>query len=334
MHSGRQVRTSLLHMSSWREFPWQPEAPDARSDRLCATGRRRDQPECAIEGADFRSGPAALEDELVIWAYNIERGMRIDDQLRAISGDSGMPDPDVLLISEADRGCTRTDGRNIAREYARALGMCYVYGAEFIELPRFWGPGGRISGRCEHGNAIISRYPIGNVRLIRHHRSRSWNSRVQRLARVGQPRLGGRVAVAADLRIGERLLRTYAVHFESGHVRVGPTNRDDYRSAQARELIADASGLQRGVVIGGDMNVVRHLATDAGEEPTTTVLFEAGFEDGHASLPRDERTTTDSGLTIDLIVGRGLRFTGAGVGARSIWGDLSDHLPIWASIAW
>ncbi len=319
-------------MCSWREFPWRPEAPDARSDRLCAPGHFRDRPECRIEGADFTTGPTAPKNELVIWAYNIERGLRIDDQLQAISGDSGMPDPDVLLISEADRGCTRTGDRNIAREYARELGMYYVFGVEFIELPRFWGPGGRIRDRCEHGNAIISRYPIGNVRLIRHRRSRSWNSRVQRLARVGQPRLGGRVAIAADVRVGEHLLRTYAVHFESGHVRVGPTNRDAYRCAQARELVADASGLQRGVVIGGDMNVVRHLAVDAGEEPTTMALSEAGFEDAHASLPRSERTTADSGLSIDLIVGRGLRFTGAGVGTRSIWGDLSDHLPIWASI--
>ena len=112
--------------------------------------------------------PAAPIDEIVLCAYNVEHGLRMDDQLSAFFGDGGVPTPDVLLISEADRGCTRSGNRNVARDYARALDMYYVYGVEFIELPRFWGPGGGVRHRCEHGNAIVSRFPLGNVELIRH----------------------------------------------------------------------------------------------------------------------------------------------------------------------
>jgi endonuclease/exonuclease/phosphatase family metal-dependent hydrolase len=321
---------------SWQEFPWQQEEPDPNRDRLCTRSGDPTYLDCRIEGASFTRQPAAPKDEIVLCTYNVERGLRLDDQLRAFGGDAGMPSPDVFLINEADRGCTRSGNRNIAREYARALGMYYVYGVEFIELPRIWGSGGRIGRRCEHGNAIVSRFPLGNVRLIRHQRTRSWHRAVQRILHVGEPRLGGRVALAADVRVGERMLRVYSVHFESGHRGRGPGSPDAFREAQARELIEDASELQRGVVIGGDMNVGRYLGLrgeDESREPTTSALVEAGYEDAHAALPRGERVTTDSGVAVDLIFGRGVRFTGGGVGPRGVWGGLSDHLPVWARVS-
>ena len=324
-------------MGPWREFPWAVDEPDPIRDRLCPERSGSTRLDCVVEGADFTTGAATASGELVVCAYNVERGLRLDDQLAAFADDSEMPAPDVLLLSEADRGCTRTGGRNVAREYARALEMFYVYGVEFVELPRVLGPSGRIRSPCEHGNAIVSRYPLGNVRVIRHQRTRSWNSPVQRRLRVGQPRFGGRVAVAADVRVGDRLLRVYAVHFESGHLATGPRSRDGYRLAQASELVADVADLDHGVVIGGDMNVVRlvdALRVGVQHEPTTAALTAAGFDDAHASLAPDARVTTDDGLVIDLIVGRGVRFTESGVGGRRTWGDLSDHLPVWARLGW
>lgn len=293
--------------------------------------------------------PAAPKDEIVLCAYNVERGLRLDEQLRAFGGQGGIPSPDVLLLSEADRGCTRSGSRNVAREYARELGMYYVYGVEFIELPRFWGPDGSVRHPCEHGNAIVSRFPLGNVRLIRHRRSRSWNNALQRILHVGEPRLGGRIAVAADVRIGEHTLRVYSVHFESpsllsriesripfvrallSRFRRARPESDSYREAQARELIEDASGLAQGVVMGGDMNVIGYLRSDE-PEPVTSALVEAGYQDAHAPLALPERASTASGLVIDLIFGRGVRFIEAGVGPRAAWGGLSDHLPVWARI--
>ncbi len=323
-------------MISWQEFPWQQEEPDPNRDRLCTRSCDPTYLDCRIEGASFTRQPAAPKDEIVLCTYNVERGLRLDDQLRAFGGDAGMPSPDVLLINEADRGCTRSGNRNIAREYARALGMYYVYGVEFIELPRIWGSGGRIRRRCEHGNAIVSRFPLGNVRLIRHKRTRSWHSAVQRILHVGQPRLGGRVALATDVRIGERMLRVYSVHLESGHRGHGSGGPHAYREAQARELIEDASELDRGVVIGGDMNDGRYLGLrgeDGSREPTTRALVEAGYEDAHAAVPNGERVTTDSCAAIDLIFCRGVRFAGSGVAPRGIWGGLSNHLPVWARVS-
>ena len=83
--------------------------------------------------------------------------------------------------------------------------------------------------------------------------------------------------------------------------------------------------------MGGDMNVIGYLRSDE-PEPVTSALVEAGYEDAHAALPLGERVTTDSGLAIDLMFGRGVRFLEAGVGPRAVWEGLSDHLPVWARV--
>src|SRR6185295_978707 len=114
--------------------------------------------------------------------------------------------------SEVDRGCQRTQFRNVARDYARALGYFYVYATEFVELPGDRGATGPYDPPlCEHGNAIVSRYPLGNVRAIRHAAQRSWYTPPE-FPDPDEPRLGGRIAITADARIGDRLVRLYSLH--------------------------------------------------------------------------------------------------------------------------
>jgi endonuclease/exonuclease/phosphatase family metal-dependent hydrolase len=250
--------------------------------------------------------------------------------VEALLSDASIPRPDVILASEADRGCTRTQYRDITRGYAKALGMNYIYGTEFVELPRLWGPaGGRMCGRCEHGNAILSRFPLGNARLIRHESNLSWHSWWQRWIRIGEPRLGGRAAVAADMKIGERILRLYSVHFES---RGG---NEPFRGAQAAELAEDAKSAPAGAIIGGDLNsgaYLDDLRHGTKKDSATLALFARGYEDAHSGLAAEERITTRSGVVIDLIFGKGVEFLEAGIGEKERWGDLSDHLPVWARV--
>jgi endonuclease/exonuclease/phosphatase family metal-dependent hydrolase len=268
-------------------------------------------------------------DGVVVMAYNVERGLRADEQIEALTNDPAMPAPDVILMSEADRGCERTACRNVARDWAKALSMNYVYGVEFVELPRLWGPaGGRLRRRCEHGNAILSRYPLGNVRLIRHDVNRSWHSCWQRLFRVGEPRLGGRMALAADVKLGERYLRLYSVHFES-------QGGQAYRPAQAVELAEAGLGSPHGVLVGGDMNCVEYredLASGSATDGVTQALLGQGYADAHSAMAPEQRATSRSGYPIDLIFGRGVSFAGAGIGDKGAWGELSDHLPVWARV--
>jgi hypothetical protein len=64
----------------------------------------------------------------------------------------------------------------------------------------------------------------------------------------------------------------------------------------------------------------------------TAALSAAGYTDAHATLPVEERITTDSGAAIDLFFGRDIAFSEGGVGPREVWDALSDHLPVWTRL--
>lgn len=298
--------------------------------RLCNQPGAQGEPfECVLEGGSFVTDAPAPADELVVLAYNVERGSHWRGQLAMLAEDANIPSPDVILLSEADRGCTRTGEVNVPLEYARSLRMNYVYGVEFVELPRCIEPTGRIKAPCEHGNAILSRYPIGNVRLIRHTKNRSWNVWWQRLFRIGEPRLGGRMALAADLDIGGRLLRVYVVHFES-------KGGDDFRPAQAAEVGEDGLQAPDAVLIGGDMNFGAYRSYIENGEPADAgaqSLLGRGYIDAHASLPLDQRFTTQGGGIIDCLFIRGISSVDVGVGSGERWDALSNHRPVWARVS-
>ena len=211
-----------------------------RIERLCADAAAPDDAsdttfiDCEMEGASFSTEEPSAKDELVVLAYNILRGFEVDGQLEMIRSGIDFPVPDILLLSEVDRGCARTDFRNIAREYAEGLGYHYVYATEFLELPGDRGPSGPYDPPvCEHGNAIVSRYPLGNVRQIRHAQNRSWYM-PPGTPNPDEPRLGGRITIAADAKIGTRLVRIYVLHLESTLTAL------DIRDAQAEEIAADS----------------------------------------------------------------------------------------------
>ena len=107
----------------FEEFAWRSDTPDARTERLCPEAAAPDDApdttfiDCALEGATFSSAEPEGKDALVVLAYNILRGFEVDAQLDMITSGVDFPVPDVLLLSEVDRGCQRTEFRNIARDY-------------------------------------------------------------------------------------------------------------------------------------------------------------------------------------------------------------------------
>lgn len=321
----------------FEEFAWESELADPRTDRLCVEAAAPDRvPEttfiqCRIEGAKFAPSDVPPKDELTIVAYNIERGFGIDAQLAAILEHGDIPVPDVILLSEADRGCQRTGLRNITREYAEALGAYYVFATEFVELPGNRAPGGPYDPPlCEHGNAILSRYPLGNVRAIRHAANRSWYTPPGH-PNPDEPRLGGRIAVAADMKVGDRLVRLYSLHLEStlSTLRV--------RDAQALEIAVDADAIRGPVIVGGDLNAFfakLDFANGTRNDATTQVFLQRGFVDAHAPIPLEQRDTIFDPvpLVIDFVLVRDARVRSAGLCPSARCGGLSDHLPIWALV--
>ncbi len=321
------------------EFAWQEDTPDPMTERLCDEAAAPDDApdttfiSCDLEGATFASSvPEPPPEELTILAYNILRGFEVDAQLDAMTSGSSFPQPDILLLSEVDRGCQRTDFRNIARDYAQRLGYYYVYATEFVELPSSRGATGPYNPPlCEHGNAIVSRYPLGNVRQIRHAQNRSWYTPPEE-PEPDEPRLGGRIAIAADARLGDDLIRLYVLHLES------TISAADIRDAQAEEIARDAESVTHPVIVGGDFNTFGYfqdLENNALTEPAVQSFVDRGFADAHEDLVLDARYTSFDpfALVIDLILVRGISISGSGRCEPEACGTLSDHLPIWSTVS-
>lgn len=320
----------------FEEFAWQSGVPDVRSERLCPEADAPDRPpveeifvDCALEGADL--GPARTAeaaDEIRVVTWNILRGFESDRQIQLLLDGAFGPVPDILLLSEVDRGCGRTEFRNVAREYAEAFGYYYVYGVEFLELPGSRGPTGPYDPPiCEHGNAIVSRYPLGNVRLIRHAANRSWYTPPDH-PDPDEPRLGGRMAIRADANVNGRLVRLYSLHLESV---VAAT---DIKNAQAEEIALD--GMDADVtIVGGDFNAYSALSdiqTGQTNDAPTQSFLQRGYVDAHAGLDPDDRATSlDVGLVIDFLFSRGTPPLDAGLCPEEQCRGLSDHLPLWAT---
>lgn len=281
---------------------------------------------CDIEGADYSTDddPIRDDDTLIVAAYNFERGRNLDNQLELLTSGEHMPPPDVILGSELDRGCDRSDGRNTAQEIAEGLGMHYAYAVEFVELTN------DAVARCEHGNALFSRFPLHNVEAIRHAENTSWYD--TDAPGTGEKRLGGRVAVSADIVVDGAPLRLVVVHFESH-----PIN-GDARDAQAVEMAELGLSVPHPAVVGGDMNAPMYWLEVQDfdiEDPTVHAFLDRGYADAHAGQPIEQRSTAGSGLVIDLIVGTpGIAFTDAEVCPGEVCDAYSDHRPVWATVEW
>jgi endonuclease/exonuclease/phosphatase family metal-dependent hydrolase len=321
----------------FEEFAWRAGTPDVRNERLCAEASAPDGApdttfiDCEIEGATFSTEPPPGKDALVVLAYNILRGFEVDAQLDMITSGVDFPVPDVLLLSEVDRGCQRTEFRNIARDYAERLGYYYVYVTEFVELPGDRGDTGPYDPPlCEHGNALVSRYPLGNVRQIRHAENRSWYTPPDD-PNPDEPRLGGRIAIAADAKIGSVLVRFYVLHLESTLSTLG------IRDAQAEEIAADGEGVTHPVIAGGDLNTFFYyedLENGTLTEPPVKSFIDRGHEDAHQDVPLEERYTSFDpfDMVLDIILPRGVEVTRAGRCPAERCGTLSDHLPVFAEV--
>jgi endonuclease/exonuclease/phosphatase family metal-dependent hydrolase len=136
---------------------------------------------------------------------------------------------------------------------ARELDMNVVWGCEFEEIKSWW-RSAKLQGGGEHGNAILSRFPIVNSGCVRHATIYDWEAHGWMWQ---QPRRGGRVFVWADVLVpqcGDTRVRCYSAHFENVSGCLG-------RLKQCAELLTHwtSDGAHaRPSIIGGDFNTIQH----------------------------------------------------------------------------
>ncbi len=221
--------------------------------------------------------PADLPAQVTVAAWNIERCKRVGDSADLL-GASGA---DIVLATEVDWGMARSGQQHTTRDLAQALGLGYAFGVEFVEF----GTGDAyetdlfsdVPNDCGlHGNAILSRYPIENARLLPLDDSGAWF--------IGSPKSDGQFRIGGRMAMGVQIggITFVSVHYESESDAAG-------RAVQTRRML-DLIAAEYGdgpCVIGGDLNTagfaqagltgVETIENPAVVEPSFAAFADAGF---------------------------------------------------------
>lgn len=238
-------------------------------------------------GGAFRD--KLLTSELTIAAWNLERCIDPKESADLLAKYA----PDIVLLSEMDYGMARTQQTNTTQQVAQHLGMGYAYGVEFYEM----GLGSALEIQLAtddfnafgyHGNAILSRSKPTKLALIRLDDHGHWFCAGD--ADANQPRIGGRIAIAAIFETTAGPICAVSTHLESaGSVSI--------RQSQMDRIIAVVDHIAPNVpvVIGGDLNTGNNLVDKNWRSES---LFAAAERQGYTwsnNVPDD--TTSPSRLT-------------------------------------
>lgn len=193
---------------------------------------------------------------------------------------------DVWILNEVDWGVKRTDYREVIRELGQALNMNWAYGVEFLEIdPKQLGTDAFDDGetpkqqeqlremfevdpdrlRALHGNAVLSRYPIRDARLVPFTVGYDWfkESKIRPLEKakrkaavlIGEDlsrevRRGQRSTLYVDLDVPDAPLGQVTIASTHLENRAKPS----VRRRQLSELLNEVRDVPNPVIIGGDMN--------------------------------------------------------------------------------
>lgn len=193
---------------------------------------------------------------------------------------------DIWILNEVDWGVKRTEYKEVIRDLGKALNMNWAFGVEFLEVdPKQlgidtfdYGEDGKQQKqlvaefdvdknrlKALHGNAILSRYPIRDARVVPFTTGYDWfkESKIRPLEKgkrkaaklIGEDlmrevRRGQRMTLYVDLDIPDA---------PEGRVTVASTHlenrtRPKGRRKQLQQLLNDVRNNPFPVVIAGDMN--------------------------------------------------------------------------------
>ncbi len=289
----------------------------------------------ALQQVEYRPAPPGAPFRLPqrIAAWNLERVLHPAPSAEVLRASGA----EVVLLSEVDAGMARTGNRHNAAELADRLGMGYAYGVEFVELGLGDGTEiaahvGTANARSLHGNTLLSRFPLHDIRLIRLDEGGYWFG-----GRRGQKRLGWRMALAARVGEGDDALVVVSVHLESD-------STPEDRAVQMRRLAMAIDGIAGAapVIVGGDLNTnalpQNARAGDAWfahpetAEPLFAAMRDAGYDFAAANSAASTQRVGTTGKPVgdrrlDWFFTRGLDVS-APATLPALGGDgtvLSDH---------
>ncbi len=201
---------------------------------------------------------------------------------------------DIIALQEVDWGMPRTNYAHVTRELAEAAGYGYVFAPEFLELLDDGTLYTRVKNLDEnklkalHGNAILSKWPIQNVRIVRYgesltedpalhemKRRRCYNWYKEELPKIGPfekliYKFGEVVfkekAIVPSVRLGSRMAVVAYIETPKGLVTVASTHLENRgnpkcRRAELHDLLTALKAIQdRPVIVAGDLNTTNEEA--------------------------------------------------------------------------
>ena len=160
---------------------------------------------------------AAATDSLRVVSWNIQYGENYEQAVAEVRANADLAQADVILLQEM--------GPDGVRHMAEELGMHHVYGAAAVHPHH----------KKLFGNAVLSRWPIvGDQVLILPHETLLTGHR--------------RIAVAADVDLGEGTIRVISIHTAT------VVMDQEKRIEQAMAARDSLGGFPGPVIIGGDFN--------------------------------------------------------------------------------
>ncbi len=193
------------------------------------------------------SPPATARDETAVHAvqWNVEHGNWYDRVERALREHPRLAGADVITCNEIDLGMARAGNRDVTGDLADALGLYAVWAPQFLETTvgrddDATTAGDRANEESLFGLAVLSRWPIGEVRLVPLPGPEKIQYDLERM-------LGRFVGLVAEIRHPRRPFVATSVHLEVHRTRA-------HRETQMSALLAALAGDARPVLVAGDWN--------------------------------------------------------------------------------
>jgi endonuclease/exonuclease/phosphatase family metal-dependent hydrolase len=189
--------------------------------------------------------PSADPSRIRAVQWNIEHGNEYEQIETALLHHPDLAGADLLLFNEIDLGCARAGNRDVTADLARALGFHAAFAPLYLETTvgrddDASAAAGRENQEGLFGIAILSRYPLGAIRIV------PLPSPIE--IQFDLEHMYGRHAalIVEILRPGAPFVAV------SAHLEVHRTR--EHRAAQVRGVVAALRDERRPIVIAGDFN--------------------------------------------------------------------------------
>ncbi|MCC7460820.1 MAG: endonuclease/exonuclease/phosphatase family protein, partial [Proteobacteria bacterium] len=205
----------------------------------------------------FEATPAlshkSASDFIRITSWNIERGMALPGILNAIQTHPELAKTDVFLLTEVDSGMGRSGNKNVTEELCKALNMYGVYIPCYFNLDQGNGAEASLNKgrntRGIQGNAILSRYPIGDVKAVELPNTKDH-------LRGNERQIGNEYAIVANIRHPAKKFDAICAHLAAHSSRT--------QRKKQMQKVADVMNVRQGpAIVGGDFNTSTYNSNKA-----------------------------------------------------------------------